>query len=161
MNAILQQLYFVKGFRNYIFTATFSKPDQIQLQQLFCRLALSACPDVNTRPFCDVWEGWNNRPINVREQQDAGEFLNMFLDRLPDDCQTLFRGSLVHTITGMTETYSSSNEELFFTLPIDIGTFPDVDASLVALLHPEQFIGADGLAIEGCARIDASKSTRI
>jgi hypothetical protein len=124
-------------------------------------LALSARSDVNTRPFCDVWEGWNHQPINIREQQDAGEFLNMFLDRLPNDCQTLFKRTLVHTITGITEGYLSFNEELFFTLPIDIGNFPDIDASFMALLQSEQFIGADGLATEQFGRIDASKLTQI
>ena len=160
MNSILQQLYHTQPFREMILRSEFESDDQKELQKLFACLGMSAKPVIDTRPFCNVWKGWGNAAINVREQQDAGEFLNLFLDQLPQDCQALLKLSLVNKIEGVVEKYESENIETMFTLPLDVKGFSDISASFASFLEAENFCGQDGL-MTPVGKIDCKKFARI
>ena len=160
MNSILQQLYHIEPFRELILKNEFEAEDQKELQKLFASLGMSAKPVIDTRPFCNVWKGWGNTAINVREQQDAGEFLNLFLDQLPQDCQALLKLSLVNKIEGITEKYETENIETMFTLPLDVKGLSDISASFDSFLEAENFCGQDGL-MTPVGKIDCKKFARI
>ena len=134
--------------------------DKKEFKRLFAFLGHTIKQSVDTRPFCSVWKGWGKRPVNVREQQDAGEFLNLFLDQQPETCQSLFKGELVHTIQGIDVDYKSENIEPFFTLQIDVKGFANLEASYASFLQEEMFCGEDARQTEK-GRIDVKKFTRV
>lgn len=160
MNSILQQLYHIVQFRKNVLSSEFEKEDQRELQKLFARMSLSLSPRAETRKFCETWKGWGNKPINVREQQDAGEFLNHFLDQLPEACQELLKCTVVNKIMGIDIDYVSENVETLFTLPIDVKGFPDIQASFQSFLQDETFCGEDSL-MTPLGKIDAKKFARV
>ena len=160
MNSILQQLYHIVQFRKIVLSSEFGKEDQKELQKLFARMSLSLSPRAETRKFCETWKGWGNKPINVREQQDAGEFLNHFLDQLPEACQQLLKCTVVNKIMGIDVDYVSENVETLFTLPIDVKGLPDIQASFQSFLQDETFCGEDSL-MTPLGKLDAKKFARV
>ena len=50
--------------------------------KLFGYLELSDRQDYNPADFCFSYKDYDGQPINVRIQQDAQEFLNVFFDKL-------------------------------------------------------------------------------
>lgn len=160
MNSVLQQLFHTLQFRKVMFQSTFEECDKKELQLLFYRLELSEKGSVDTRPFCNVWKGWYNELIHVREQQDAGEFLNLILDQLPKECQAPFRGEIVSKICGVNSEYESENTEPFFTVPLDVKGLSSVEESFQSFLQEESFCGDNAIATED-GKIDAKKFVRI
>ena len=160
MNSVLQQLFHTVQFRKVIFETKFEDQAKQELQLMFYRLDLSEKGSVDTRPFCNVWKGWDRLPINVREQQDAGEFLNLILDQLPRECQAPFKGALVNKMHGVNTNYESENVEPFFTIALDVKGLPSLEESFQSFIQEESFCGDDAIQTsEG--KIDVKKFVRI
>jgi ubiquitin C-terminal hydrolase len=53
-----------------------------QFQYIFSQLKESAKKYINPKDFCKANKDWDGNPINVREQQDAEEFFNSFVDKI-------------------------------------------------------------------------------
>jgi ubiquitin C-terminal hydrolase len=161
MNSVLQQFFHIRKFRSIVFESTFDDDDKREFQMVFFRLELSFRPWVDTRCFCSLCKGWGNKLINIREQQDANEFLNLFLDQIPSACQKLFSGELIHTISGINHDYCVSRPEKFFSLSLDIRNLGNVQQSFASFLQSEHFMGNDQISTETYGKIDGTKSTRI
>jgi hypothetical protein len=158
MNAILQQLFHFPEFRDLVFRTDFEQKDQQELKLLFCRLALSNRLDVDTRRFCELWQGWGGHPIQVCEQLDAAEFFAFFLDQLPASCQDLLKGEFVHTIYGIDCDYRSTHYEPFAFLSLDIRSVSTLQATFPSFLQAELL---NQIQTDLRGKIDARRTTRI
>jgi ubiquitin C-terminal hydrolase len=161
MNATIQQLFHTVQFRNRILKTEFDKEPLKRFQEIFGELALSLKPQVETKAFCDVWTGYGTRPINVCEQQDAIEFLNCFLERLPESCSSVFKGMFLNTVRGIYQNYESTHSEPFLSIPLDVKTCGQIEESLKLLLECELFTDEDRYQTDESRKIDAQKFTRI
>ena len=160
MNSILQQLFYTYPFRYLILTSEMKDESQLRLKKIFTELVFSSRKYSDTQPFCAIWKGWMKRPINPREQQDANEFLQLLLDQLPADFHDMFKGEIENKIEGMTEDFSSSNTEMFYSLCLDVKGCKDVDESFKSFIRSETFTGDNQYSI-GDRKIDARKFARI
>jgi ubiquitin C-terminal hydrolase len=114
----------------------------------------------DTQPFCGCWKGWQQREINPREQQDAFEFLQILLDQLPREMNSMFSGTIKNSIEGMNDPYRTSNIEPFYTVPLELKSFRDVAASFQSSLQSELFTGDNQYSV-GDRKIDVRKYSRI
>jgi ubiquitin carboxyl-terminal hydrolase 9/24 len=104
MNAIFQQLFYTFPFRYAIVTAEFEDEAHRQLQRIFTELMVGQQQFSDPQLFCDNWLGWGRTKVNPREQQDAFEFLQLLLDQLPAEFNSMFKVQIRHTIEGISET---------------------------------------------------------
>jgi hypothetical protein len=99
MNSVLQQLFHTPAFRYLVLTGKFDDNEAHKaIQVLFSEMICSQRRFADTERFAKVWKGWGNMPVNVREQQDANEFLQIFLDRFPAEMCSICRGEIENTI---------------------------------------------------------------
>ncbi|KAJ8602987.1 hypothetical protein CTAYLR_001501 [Chrysophaeum taylorii] len=86
LNSTLQLLASARAFRSavYALDAAANSDETHQrlareLQLLVARLALRDAASISPRAFCDSFKTWDGEPIDVRQQQDASEFIaNLF-----------------------------------------------------------------------------------
>lgn len=162
MNSIFQQLYFNKNFRKRVFQHKFEKEDQLQFQKLFAKMLASDNSSISTRQFCDVWTGWGKQPISTKEQQDAVEFLNLFLDQLPPELTRQYKGKIVNHIVGINEEYNSDIEEEFYFISMEVEHYKDLNNSFQCFLQEEIFSGENQIYAESLnKKIDTKKYSRI
>jgi ubiquitin C-terminal hydrolase len=159
MNAIFQQLFWTYPFRHLILTSEMTEPWQNELKRIFAELLLSKRRFTDTQAFCACWTGWDKQLINPREQQDAYEFLQLLLDRLPA-FHGMFQGTITNTIQGVHDTFESQSPELFYTIPLEIHGLENVEESFEYFLQSELFTGENQISI-GDRKIDARKFSRI
>lgn len=138
MNSILQQLYFTNSFIKNLLEMEDRNESDKQLKMIYRRLMHSTMKYIDTENFCKTWLGWENRPINVKEQQDASDFFNMLIDKLPDNIQQIFKGEITNTISVETENTTILNKEHFFCEPIDILNYNDLDSAIKNYTSAEQ-----------------------
>ena len=156
MNSILQQLFYTYPFRYLFLTSEMKDESQLCLKKIFTELVFSSRKYSDTQPFCAIWKGWMKRPINPREQQDANEFLQLLLDQLPADFHDMFKGEIENKIEGMTEDFTSSNTEMFYSLCLDVKGCKDVEESFKSFIRSETFTGDNQYSI-GDRKIDVRK----
>ena len=167
MNSVLQQLFFFKPFRDSVFIEKVDSKSEggeafIEFQKIFAQLLISKKSFADTRPFCNTWKGWGKAVINVREQQDAVEFLNMFLDQLPESLKESYKGTLINQIEGISEDFKTNNIETFFAFSLEIKNFTTIDESFDNFLQDELFTGENQIKADTLDRkIDARKYSRI
>jgi hypothetical protein len=53
-----------------------------QIQKLFGSLKFTDRKYYNPKEYCHSYKDWDNQPVNVREQQDAKEYLDRFLEKI-------------------------------------------------------------------------------
>eukprot|EP00951_Prasinocladus_malaysianus_P028611 scaffold261277_cov32-Prasinocladus_malaysianus.AAC.1 len=86
MNATIQQLFMTSGLRQLLLQANdipeIAKADSVlyQLQVMFAHLALSSLDFHVPRNFWQAYKDYDGEPINLREHQDAFEFLTRLQD---------------------------------------------------------------------------------
>ena len=185
MNSIFQQLFYVPPFRYRIITEDFNQHDKTKVhnfvndknddgsvakdsfidenieahnrfQYLFSEMMLTKRKACDTQPFCSVWKGWGKQLINPHEQQDAFEFLQIFIDQFPNSINKYFRGTVKNTIKG--ENFETSNLEQFYTICLAIQNCANITDAFKNFLQSEtfpQYKTDDGRII------DAEKSARI
>jgi hypothetical protein len=131
-----------------------------EFQGILARLQLSMLPHVETSAFCQRYS-FNGMPrIDTREQQDASEFYQALLDGLGPDINSRYRGKMVNTIEGVSETFTSENHEEFFMLSVPVKGCPDLQSALDRVVEDERIISpyfAESLG----RKIDARKRARI
>ena len=87
MNSLLQTLFMTTEFRSALFGWRYNpKKDgderlciPLQLQRLFARLCLSACPHIETKNVTDSF-GWHGN--EVFQQQDVQELIRVLLEAI-------------------------------------------------------------------------------
>lgn len=135
-----------------------------ELQKLFAKLIYFPSSFIDTSGFVKVWKDWDGQPINPRLQQDAVEFLNMFLDRIDDkipNISNLFKGEIVHSVVGVSQEYSTQTIETFVTFPLEVKDNSCVDDSLNTFISPDRFDGQNQYNAEGIGKIDAEIYSRV
>ena len=161
MNSVLQQLFSVVHFTYLLLRSEFTSDEGIELKKLFAWMLLSSKRFLDTRPFASVWRGWQRRPINVAEQQDANEFFQLFVDQLPEEMKQIFQGRVVNTIEGLTTPFKSVNYEDFFSLSMTIQGFSSLEDSMKDFTRDEIFSGDNQVTDDCGAKVDAKKYARI
>lgn len=159
-NAVIQQLFHIPLFTYQILTTEFKDLAMKKFQYLIAELLLSEQRYADPKPFLDEWNGWNNQKINVRDQQDASEFVTIFIDSLPQEMQITFKGSSVGTVKDLSEKVLKRIQEDFTTMSLQVRSFSNMEASLNGLLSPEMLTGDNQYEIDG-TKIDAKHITRL
>jgi hypothetical protein len=159
MNATVQQLFMIPPFRYFVLGADFGSEDWFpEFQYAFAQLLFSPSEYVDLSPFVSKWHGWDGQPVNPHRQQDAGEFLQMILERLEakipssTDC---FKGKLKYVLK------CPSNDELggesrqdFFILQLEVKANANVEASFATFLAPDHF---DEYSFDGFGKAEADR----
>lgn len=85
LNSTLQLLSSAQAFRGAVYALDPARSDDNhkelakELQLLVARLAARDAASISPRTFCDAFKTWDGEPIDVRQQQDASEFIaNLF-----------------------------------------------------------------------------------
>jgi hypothetical protein len=160
MNAVFQQLFHIFPFRYLVVTTPTDDDAQKELKELFTELLIGKQKSCDTQPFCNCWKGWDNQIVSPRVQQDACEFLQLFLGQLPTDFYSLFKGSIKHTINGITVDFSTESFEDFYAFTLQLKQCPNVEASFASFLQEESFSG-DNQYCYNDQKSDAVKFCRI
>lgn len=166
LNSIFQILFFTKQFRHLVLK---SEKDYFGIQKIFTDLLLSNQKVVDTNPFISQFKGWNNQAINPNEQQDAGEFFQMFIDKLPAEFNELFKGQFTNSYKGMNLSEEDSkkyatieNQEDFFTIQLVIKDFNTLSESFKHFMEPDLLESDNQVYSDSLEKkIDAQKITRI
>jgi ubiquitin C-terminal hydrolase len=160
MNSLLQQFFMMEDFRRGIMDAQApmeaerSRQDNLlfQLQMMFGFLRTSQRQDYDTAPFCFSYKDESGKnPIDVRVQQDAQEFFNVFTDRIerllkstPYDrlLRNSFGGRLVNQMICQGGCGKiRETEEDFYTVSLQIAGKPTMKDSLDAYVSSETLNG--------------------
>ena len=118
INATIRALFTIKPFVNMFLSTNFEEPWQLDLQAIYGQMLLSDIKNVQTSDFCSSFL-FGGKPINITVQEDAAEFMEELINKLPYEFVQLFRGTIVdHT----QKTTLSSNSPQSSTEMTDIFT---------------------------------------
>lgn len=140
MNSLIQELFMIKEFRKGIQNALLVVEDPeeslednlvYQLKDMFWNLQESDKQYYEPIGFCGAFKDYDGQPMNVKQQQDADEFFNIFCDKIeeilkPTHMAKLLRdtfgGVLVHEIESCEPDfpYKSQREEQFYRISLDL-----------------------------------------
>jgi ubiquitin C-terminal hydrolase len=162
MNSVLQQLFAIPQFASLFLRHSFENPAELELQFIFAQLLRTARKSVDMRPFVQLWKGWGKVPVNPKDQQDANEFFQFFIDQLPGDFAALFKGTILTTIEGISEEVRSTTTEEFLTFGLNVKTFWSIEQSFADFLECQTFTGDNQyFAADLGKKIDARTFSRI
>lgn len=168
LNSTIQQLYMNDTFRNKIMNLEIPNeeiPSTInnsltdlceeskksleknwkwisQLKELFARLENTKMPFISTREFCSNFIFNDNQPINTREQQDASEFYQALLDKLPKEVSQCYTGKFINIIqadpdsptvileNGEKIQFRNETYESFSLIQVDVKGFKNLESSI-------------------------------
>lgn len=152
MNSVLQQFFMIPQFRYSILAANDNLPPEMkevpnwfisknrtpglldnnllhQLQILYGYLELTDKQAYKPAGFCFAFKDFSGEPVNTSIQQDAQEFINLFLERL-ERClgQTQYKNLLSNTFKGKIANQIICNEcrnvsetyEDFYNISLDV-----------------------------------------
>ena len=171
LNSSLQQVLRIDEVKNSLFKY---RNDEIpidedwvaQLQLLAAKLIYSPLASVDASKFVGLWKGWDDMPIDPREQQDAGEFLQMLLDRLDEK---LDRKPVTKAVIGQYEQkivqiggpYRNESISDFTVLPLQVKDHSNFKESFKTFLEPDNLTGNDKYSVENLGQIDAERFNTI
>ena len=133
MNSILQQLFFNKDFRDTVITSTSNHNIVKPLRDLFLRMALGESGKADTIHFGEVWGNDGGIAFNPRVQEDAVEFFQRLLERLPSDITQSYKGTSTTVFEGIDTDFRREIQEPFYCLEIPVSkkaTFGEAMATL-------------------------------
>lgn len=176
MNSLLQTLFMTTEFRSALFGWRYNpKKDgderlciPLQLQRLFARLCLSACPHIETKNVTDSF-GWHGN--EVFQQQDVQELIRVLLDAidktfcandLDNPITPLYRG-LLHDYLRCTQcNYSRIRSDAFMDIPLVIRGVSSLEEALDLYMTPEVLDKSNQWYCERCERrVDALKGLKL
>ncbi|OHS96099.1 hypothetical protein TRFO_37770 [Tritrichomonas foetus] len=162
LNSIIQLLYSILPLRNSVMSYSGDDHFMIQLSQLFVCMNLVKTNFLSPDELINNLKTWDDKPIDIRIQEDAQEFLQRIMDHLPNSDKKLFQGFMTTTITGINEKYSKSVNDPFFTLELDVLNLPDLVKSISQISEPVRCVGENKYYAESLnKKIDAIKTTEI
>lgn len=167
LNSTLQQFFAIPPLRKSIIEYNGEDPFMIQLRNLFARMWLSKGHPVSTEELVKEWTGWDGEKMNPRVQQDACEFVQILIDKLEkglgkEFIQSLFAGTTVDNIEGISEEYHATRNQPFYTFTMPIKDLTNVEEALYAMQNPDFLTGANQYHADQLDRkIDAKKFQKI
>ncbi|OHS93021.1 hypothetical protein TRFO_40657 [Tritrichomonas foetus] len=169
LNSSLQQVLRVDQIRNAILKYNNNDPNikfrddwAAQLQLLVAKMIYSPVTAVDTTPFVSLWKGWDDVPINPKDQQDAGEFVQMLLDRLDEKLEgkpvsNSIIGQYEQRIVQINGNYSKESLSAFTVLPLQVKDHTNFKESFKTFLEPDNLTGNDKYSVENLGQIDAER----
>ena len=188
MNSVFQQLFMQPNIRRNVLSAvdaTDAAPaDSVlcQLQATFGALHASRLDHHRPESFWQAFKDYDGQPVNVREHQDALEFLTRLQEQVdaavkppavpgapppaPDapagptpPLEQVLGGMLVNQIVCRTcPAHRSEKDESFTSLPVDIRNKSGLLESLTSFVQGELLEGDNQWVCEACGRkVDAVK----
>lgn len=144
INASIQQLYNVKEFRDAILAASCDDSDWFpEFQYIFGKLLCFPTSYISISNYVKQWKGWDGEPINVMQQQDAGEFLQVLLERidgLAPDASKMFKGKFKHVVSSPANvSVKTESYEEFLTLSLEVKGQQNMKDSFRVFLAPDHF----------------------
>ena len=144
MNSMLQQFFMMPHVRAGILSVEDAADDHAdsvlyQLQTMFGFLSLSERQEFVPNAWCQVFKDNAGRPVNVKIQQDAEEFLGTFLESLSNKLKGTPRASLVdnmftYSVTGQLVCSSCKTvrerEETGHHIAVEVKNFSSLQESL-------------------------------
>lgn len=179
MNALMQQFFMTKPFRNGLLSTNIEmtqnqQPDDnlllfYQLQHMFGFLQDSVKKYFDTRNFCSAYKDIEGNPVNVAQQQDANEFFNLFCDKIEaalkpskekELLKKIFGGVILNQI--VYEDQVSETQEPFFILSLEIKNKKNILESLDLYTRGEMLEGDNKYFSEKLGRhVDANRRSLI
>jgi ubiquitin C-terminal hydrolase len=130
----------------------------LPLQELFISLTFTERAFCNTAPFIEQWHGWYQQLLNPREQHDAAEFLQTFLDQLPNEISFLFEGTQLNILKGIDDDYQAQSPEQFLTIGLSIKGHKRIQESIKEFLEdevvPDYDVGGRKINVRKMSRIE-------
>jgi ubiquitin C-terminal hydrolase len=132
VNSILQQLFHLFPIRYLFMTHTFPEDSQLlSLQHLFLRMQYLHMPSADPEAFLRQWRGWHGELLDPRTPQDASEFFQALLETFPLEISSLFRGTSIDTLTGITaKELTAQRTDVFWHLSAQVKGFTNLQRSL-------------------------------
>ena len=159
MNSVLQCLLRIPLFRKLVVEQESPSDESLkELQRLVHFIMFSLRRYCDTTSFCECWRGWGKQIVDPREQQDANEFLQMFLDQLPQNVNAILQGKLLNRIIAGKEQVDVP--ENFFSISLTVKDLKGVVDSLDLFAKDEMLVGENQYVLNG-KRIDAKRLQRI
>jgi hypothetical protein len=139
VNSVLQQLFRVPQFRDFMVGTLFENDTLQALHLIFMELQYSSRRSLDMHRFAAKWKGSDGQPINPREQQDAADFLLLLLGRLEKfHIGSLFAGTIESTYSNASMNFPPLVQtEKFMTLPLAVMGQHCIDDSLKLHSQPE------------------------
>ncbi|OHS98597.1 Clan CA, family C19 [Tritrichomonas foetus] len=163
LNSTLQQFFMIPPLRKSIIEYNGDDVFMIQLRNLFAKMLLSKGHPVSTEDLVKEWTGWDGEKMNPRVQQDACEFVQILIDKLENGIgkefiQSLFGGTTVDNIEGISEEYHATRDQSFYTFTLPIKDIHNTTEALIALQSPDFLTGANQYHADTLdKKIDAKK----
>jgi hypothetical protein len=141
VNAVLQQLFHIPQFRDFILHTSFEDDGLQALHNVFLDLQYSVRRSADMYRFAAQWKGRDGEPIKHREQQDANEFLMLLFERLEIPGKPvfdLFAGTLEDIFSNSTEDfYLVKGSDRFTSLALPIMEQNSIADSLKLMAVPD------------------------
>ena len=167
LNSTIQQFFAIQPLRKRVIEYKGDDPFMEQLRNLFARMMLYNGYLLSTEDLIKEWTGWDGEKMNPRIQQDVCEFVQILIDKLEkglgeDFVRSLFGGTTVDKIEGISDKYSRNSDQPFYILTIPINKLNNLDESLCSMMNPDFLIGANQYHAEELdKKIDAKKYQKI
>ena len=188
MNSVFQQLFMQPSIRRNVLSAV-DATDALPVDSVLCQLqatfgALHASRLDHHRPeaFWQAFKDYDGQPVNVREHQDALEFLSRLQEQVdaavkppvppgapppadgapagpPQPLEQVLGGMLVNQIVCRAcPQHRSEKDESFTSLPVDIRNKSGLVESLTSFVQGELLEGDNQWVCEACnCKVDAVK----
>ncbi|EAY09629.1 Clan CA, family C19, ubiquitin hydrolase-like cysteine peptidase [Trichomonas vaginalis G3] len=138
INSLIQILFSIEPFRNFIISTKFDDEGLNYLHILFTKLMYSDSHYVDMKEFTSRWKDYDGQPVNVRQQQDCHDFLLQLFSKLENyPIMSLFTGLTIEHFIGLTNDFHSERSESFPSLSIPIKDITNIDDSLKLFCTPE------------------------
>ncbi|OHT10754.1 hypothetical protein TRFO_19889 [Tritrichomonas foetus] len=180
INATLQQFFHIPEVRSIFLSVDLLKNNKLdennnissdvtkkednwalQLQKVYANLLYFPSSYVDPSCFINLWRSWDGELINPHEQQDAVEFLQMFLDRLETEIPevaSLFKGEIAYNVVGVSKEFSNETVENFVTFSLEVKDHVSVADSLNTFLIPDRF---DDYLVDGEGKIAVERYAHV
>jgi len=160
MNSVFQALFWNPSFRRNFMKEAHKENFEKELALIFARLVLTEQPYVDTQGFVSNWSFIEGSPVNPRQQQDAVEFIQCFLDRISSSASgQLYTGKFVRKIVGIDDEYEYEITEPFFSLSLEIKQCQTFNDSFNLFVQTEIMSGYNAESLK--KKIDVKHFTRV
>jgi ubiquitin C-terminal hydrolase len=163
MNSVFQQIFAISEFRDFMINAKpadTDKPVLRQFQFLLRSLRDSSQPICSAVPFTKVFTNTDGSSIDIRQQMDADEFFNNFVNKLEEQLSSdhkraikrCFGGQMYQEVISQECPHTSSGQSDFLRLSVDIKGMSNLQQCLTKMVEGEMLEGENSYMCDDCGR---------